>query len=154
MIKHLSSEQKHIFGARAGGSITAGDVVAYNLADTDDADKYNQVVKADSDSWTTSLVAGVALDTVSAGEIVQVQFWGVCDSVNVDGSTVAGSPLYVGATAGRAAIASTVALPDGNSDGYVDVTSITIPSAVSFGVALDADTSNLAPAFLTISRPR
>jgi hypothetical protein len=143
-IKHTGTVQDHFFTAIAGGTIVAGDVVAYNLADTSpDSAAYNQVVKADSDSWDTAIVAGVAINGGSAGAQIVVQFYGKCDSVNVDAACVAGSPLYAGATAGRADVV--VATP---------AEAAALPSRQIFGYATAADSSNIAPAFLLGRFPR
>lgn len=119
-----------VFVATAGASITAGDVVSYDLSKSGDAVYYTVVPAIDTDGNKTA-VAGVALATVASGEEVRVCYWGHVDIVNVDGSTVDGSPLYLGSTAA----------------GRADLT-----GEQHIGFATSADTDNIASAWINVPR--
>jgi hypothetical protein len=113
----------------AGGTIGAADLVAFDSSKTGH-ERVLYVVEAGAVATVGNPgVIGVALNAASAGETVQVVVAGYCASANVDGATVAGSALIgpIG-TAGRAAIEA-----PGTTTGAV------------WGVALAADSANLAP---------
>lgn len=109
----------------AGGAITAGDWVAFDTSATG-ATRVLTVVQAANVALGNPLVVGVALNSASvAGAKVDVCVSGYVASANVDGAVVAGSPLTVDTTAGRAHIAAT---------GDISIC----------GVALEADVANVA----------
>lgn len=115
----------------AGGSITAGDVVAFDSSQSG-ANRVQVVVQAAGVATVgNSLAIGFAKNSASAGERVGVVVSGYYDAANVDGSTVAGSALCgpIG-TNGQAALA------------------VAASTAPVLAVALAADTSNVAPVFV------
>ena len=84
----------------AGGTIAAGDIVAFDLSQTA-ANKAAVVVEAPANAG--SLVVGVALDAAAAGGTVRVATHGYVASADVETGVVAGQGLFVGTTAGRLA---------------------------------------------------
>jgi len=84
----------------AGGTIAAGDTVAFDLTQTAE-NKAAVVVEAPANAG--SLVVGVALDAAAAGGTVRVATHGYVDSADVETGVVAGQGLFVGTTAGRLA---------------------------------------------------
>lgn len=113
----------------AGGTIGAADLVAFDSSKTGE-ERVLYVIEAGAVATVGNPgVIGVALNAASAGGKVNVVVAGYCAEANVDGATVAGSSLIgpIG-TAGRAA----VEVP-GTTTGSV------------WGVALAADTTNIAP---------
>lgn len=100
-------KQTEIFIASA--TVAVGDAVAFDLNKTLDSDKTLYVIKADTDVATSTAIVGIVLgsaDTdgsLTAGSKIKVQLTGVV-TANVDGATVAGSALCVGATAGQLAV--------------------------------------------------
>ena len=103
--------------------IVAGDLVSLDLSATPDGDMGLYVAKADSAA--DNVPVGFALTGAATGERFDVCVRGICEA-NVDGATVAGSPLGVGATAGQAAV-------------------VTV-GAIAF--ALEADVSNVATVYV------
>lgn len=88
------------FAFLAGGTIAAGDTVAFDLSQTAE-NKAAVVVEAPANAG--SLVVGVALSAAVAGEIVRVATHGYVASADVETGVVAGQGLFVGTTAGRLA---------------------------------------------------
>jgi hypothetical protein len=84
----------------AGGTIAAGDTVAFDLSQTA-ANRAAVVVEAPANAG--SLVVGVALDAAAAGGTVRVATHGYVASADVETGVVAGQGLFVGTTAGRLA---------------------------------------------------
>jgi len=84
----------------AGGTIAAGDTVAFDLSQTA-ANKAAVVVEAPANAG--SLVVGVALEAATSGGTVRVATHGYVDSADVETGVVAGQGLFVGTTAGRLA---------------------------------------------------
>jgi len=125
----VNRRQTEIFLASA--TVAVSDAVAFDLSKTLDSDKTLYVIKADTDVATSTAIIGVVLGSaetsgaLTAGSKILVALTGVV-SANVDGATVAGSNLTVGATAGQFAVASAAA---------------TYPTVA---IALEADTSNIA----------
>ncbi len=115
----------------AGGSITAGDVVAFDTSKTG-SDAVAYVVQAATVATVGNSAAfGFAKNSASAGSLVQVVVGGYFASANVDGATVAGAPLCGPVTAaGRAEICGAAM------------------TAPVFAVALAADVSNVAPVYV------
>jgi hypothetical protein len=115
----------------ASATVAVGDAVAFDLSKTADGDKTLYVIKADTDVATSTCVVGIVLGSaetdgsLTAESKVLVLTSGVA-SANVDGATVAGSNLTVGATAGQLAVASAAA---------------TFPVVA---IAVEADTANVA----------
>lgn len=108
----------------AGAAIDAGDWVMVDTTKTT-TDRVLYVKEATNVALGNALVVGVALETAASGAFVKVCVGGYCASANVDGAVVAGDPLVVDTTAGRA---------------HVGVT-----GDITFcGVALEADTANVA----------
>lgn len=116
----------------AGGTIAAGDWVTFDGSQSG-TDRMLYVVEAAATATVGNAGAmGVALNAVSAGEIVDVVIGGYVAAANVAAATVAGSSLVgpIG-TAGEAAIE----VP-GTTTGCV------------CGIALEADTANVAAVFV------
>ena len=88
------------FAFIAGGTIAAGDTVAFDLSQTAE-NKAAVVVEAPANAG--ALVVGVALAAAVAGEIVRVATHGYVTSADVETGVVAGQGLFVGTTAGRLA---------------------------------------------------
>jgi len=87
---------------KAGGAISAADWVALDNSQTA-ADKALYVVEASGSLGVVQpLVVGVSLNTVSAGERVEVVVRGYVASASISGSCSAGSSLVVDATDGKA----------------------------------------------------
>lgn len=103
-----TSDRSQVETFLAGGSITAGDWVAFDTSKTG-ANRVLYVVQAATVAGAGSagnpLVVGVAKSTVTSGAKVDVVVAGYVASANVDGAVVAGSPLCGPFTiAGRADI--------------------------------------------------
>ena len=115
----------------AGGSILLGDVVAFDTTQTGE-DRVQVVVQAGTTATVGNARAfGFAAAAAVSGETVPVVVAGYFESANVDGATVAGSPLCGPVTAaGRAEVCAAAM------------------TAPVFAVALDADSSNVAPVFV------
>jgi len=115
----------------ASATVAKGDAVAFDLNKTADGDKTLYVIKADTDVATSTCVVGIVLSSaetdgsLTAESKILVLISGVA-SAAVDGATVAGSNLTVGATAGQLAVASAAA---------------TYPIVA---IAVEADTANVA----------
>jgi len=116
----------------ANGTIAAGDWVAFDTTKTG-ADRCLYVIEAAGVATVgNSAAIGVAKAAASAGDQVQVVVAGYAENASVAAATVAGSPLIgpIG-TAGEAAIE----VP-GTTTGKL------------CGIALEADTANLADVFV------
>jgi hypothetical protein len=115
----------------AGGTIVAGDVVAFDTSLTG-ADAAATVIQCALTATVGNARAiGFATAAAVSGETVPVVVAGYFKSANVDAATVAGSPLCGPVTAnGRAEIAAAAM------------------TAPVFAVALAADVSNVAPVFV------
>lgn len=117
----------------AGAAIAVGDVVAMDTTQSG-ADRALYVIEAAGVATVGNpAVLGVAKTAATAaGQEVEVYTQGYCPAASVNGSVVAGSPLIgpIG-TAGRAEIE----VP-GTTTGRV------------FGVALEADTANVAAIYI------
>lgn len=125
IVGNTPSNRRQIETFIAGGTITAGDWVAFDTTQTG-AERVATVVQAGVVATGNPLAAGVAVRGAASGEKVDVVVAGLATNANVDGAVVAGSPLSAGAAvAGRAGIA-------------------TAASIVVCGVALEADTANVA----------
>ena len=115
----------------ASATVAVGDAVAFDLSKTADGDKTLYVIKADTDVATSTCVVGIVLSSaetdgsLTAESKILVLTSGLAEA-NVDGATVAGSNLTVGATAGQLAVASAAA---------------TYPTVA---IAVEADTTNVA----------
>lgn len=112
----------------AGAAVTAGEFVMLDTTKTT-TDRALYVKQCAAVALGNSLVIGVALETAASGAFVKVCVGGYCASANVDGAVVAGDPLVVDTTAGRA---------------HVGVT-----GDIAFcAVALEADTANVAAVYI------
>lgn len=117
-------------------TINAGDWVALDTSQSG-ADRALCVRQAANVALGNPLTVGVALEAITLdppeGATLEAQIRvvvaGYADSANVDGAVVAGTPLAVDTAAGRAHPAVT---------GDISIC----------GVALDADTANLAPVWV------
>jgi hypothetical protein len=93
----------------ASSTVVVGDAVALDLSKSLDGDKMLYVLKADTDVATATTVVGIVTGSaqtdgaLTAGSKVTVCVSGLV-LANVDGATVAGSTLCVGATAGQLAV--------------------------------------------------
>lgn len=114
----------------ASEAIAAGDLVSMDLSKLNDGDKALYVSKADTGTATDTCAIGFALNAAAIGEKVDVTIAGIHVSANVDASTIAGSKLCAGSTAGRAAI-------------YVNTDVLPIVA-----IACEADTANVATVFV------
>lgn len=130
-----------------GGTVSVGDVVALDLSQSADGDKGLIVVRADTAVATATMAVGVVLrglDYSATGSVlltsgyrVEVVTRGLV-SANVDGTTVAGSRLIVGATAGQLLVA-----PD-----IVESGAATVPQRPIVAIAAEADTANVAKVYV------
>jgi hypothetical protein len=108
----------------AGATIVSGDWVMFDTSKTG-TDRVLYVIQCTNVALGNGLVVGVALEAGVSGSPIKVCVGGYCAAANVDGAVVAGDPLVVDTTAGRA---------------HVGVT-----GDITFcGVALEADTANVA----------
>jgi len=127
----------------AGETLVVGDCVSLDLAKTADSDKGLVIVKGDTGTATDTCVIGVVLrsaeptGTLTAGSRIEVVTRGLV-LANVDGATVAGSRLIVGATAGRLAIAADI-----NEGGAA-----TVAQRPIVAIAAEADTANFAKVYV------
>jgi len=126
----------------ASATVAKGDAVAFDLSKTSDGDKMLYVIKADTDVATSTCVVGVVVGSaqsdgkLTAGAKVSVLTSGLV-SANVDGSTVAGSRLVCGATAGQLALAADI----------VESGIATVVQRPIVAIAAEADTANVAKVF-------
>jgi hypothetical protein len=114
----------------AGATVVVGDWLQFDTSATGAA-RTLTVIQATNVALGNSLVCGVCLGSaesdgsLTAGSKINVVVAGYVEGANVDGAVVAGNPLVVDTTAGRA---------------HVGVT-----GDIAFcGVALEADTANKA----------
>lgn len=118
----------------AGATVAVGDWLQFDTSATGAA-KVATVIQATNVALGNPLVVGVCLGsaetsgTLTAGSRINVVVSGYMETANVDGAVVAGSPLVVDTTAGRAHVAVT---------GDISVC----------GVALAADVANVAPVWI------
>lgn len=112
----------------AGAAIVAGDWVMFDTSKSGAA-RVATVIQATNVALGNPLVVGVALTAAASGAKVTVVVSGYVEVCNVDGAVVAGSPLTVDTTAGRAHTAVT-------------------GDIVVCGVALAADVVNVAPVWV------
>jgi hypothetical protein len=118
----------------AGATVVPGDWLQFDTSKSGAA-RVLTVIQATNVALGNPLVVGVCLGSaetsgaLTAGSKINVIVSGYAEKANVDGAVVAGSPLTVDSTAGRAHIAAT---------GDISVC----------GVALDADTANVAPVWV------
>jgi hypothetical protein len=118
----------------AGATVVVGDWLQFDTSKTG-AERVLTVIQATNVALGNSLVVGVCLGSadsdgsLTAGSKINVITGGYAEKVNVDGAVVAGDPLVVDTTAGRA---------------HVGVT-----GDIGFcGVALAADVANVAPVWV------
>ena len=115
----------------AGGSITAGDVVAFDTSQSGE-DRVQVVVQAAGVATVGNARAiGFAQTSAVAGEAFPVVVGGYFANANVDGATVAGSPLCGPVTA----------------NGRAEVCAAAMTAPV-LAVALEADTTNVAAVYV------
>lgn len=76
----------------AAEAITAKDVLALDITQTEDGDKMIHVVKADGNDADRKAFVGVALTDAASGETVDVCVAGICEA-KTDGSVTKGSAL-------------------------------------------------------------
>jgi hypothetical protein len=88
------------FTMLAGGTISAGDSVAFDLSQTA-ANRAAVVVEAPANAG--ALAIGIALDAAVAGQTVRVAISGYVANADVETGVVAGQGVFVGTTAGRLA---------------------------------------------------
>ena len=140
-IQYLSAGDKGATSSRrvtetfyAGGAIVIGDVVCFDTSQTG-ADRVAYVVKADSGAPATQQAIGIMIShdgsgtDAAADDRVVVVVKGYAEGANVVGTTVEGSVLTAGSTAGQAALYDADAV-DANY--------------LPFAQALEADTANAA----------
>ena len=120
----------------ADGTISKNDWVAIDTA-TDNG-LGSCVVAADTDTTGhDSLIFGIATEAATDGDTVKIQTAGKYDTANVQGDTVYGDALVASSVAGQATQADTLSAA---SASY---------AFVVCGVALEADTANLAAVMIT-----
>jgi len=86
----------------AGGTIVAGDVVAFDAGGQTNADRALYVVQAGIVATGNGLAAGVALNAAAAGEGVKVVVAGYAEDVNCAAGVAAGAVVNAaGTTAGQ-----------------------------------------------------
>ena len=118
----------------AGATVVAGDWLQFDTSKTG-AERVLTVIQATNVALGNPLVVGVCLGSadsdgsLTVGSKINVIVSGYAEVANVDGAVVAGSPLAVDTTAGRAHVAVT---------GDLSVC----------GVALAADVANVAPVWI------
>ena len=118
----------------AGATVVVGDWLQFDTSKTG-AERVLTVIQATNVALGNPLVVGVCLGSadsdgsLTAGSKINVIVSGYAEVANVDGAVVAGSPLAVDTTAGRAHVAVT---------GDLSVC----------GVALAADVANVAPVWI------
>ncbi len=96
-----SSSRRQVETYLAAGAIAAGDLVAFDLTQSDDSDKCLFVVKADTDFGNTVVCVGFALDSAAAaGDPVKVTVAGLHESANT-GTCAVGDRLIASGTAGQ-----------------------------------------------------
>jgi hypothetical protein len=95
---------EEVFICAESTGISSGDAVALDMSQTSDSDKALKVVQA-TDNATDRLFVGVALEDAVDGANIRVCIRGFVEA-NVSGSTLAGSLLQVGSTAGQLAVRS------------------------------------------------
>jgi hypothetical protein len=88
------------FTMLAGGTIAAGDAVAFDLSQTA-ANRAAVVVEAPANAG--ALAIGIALAAAVAGQTVPVAISGYVANADVETGVVAGQGVFVGTTAGRLA---------------------------------------------------
>lgn len=142
-----ASNRRQVETFIAGETLVVGDCVSLNLAASADSDKGLVVVKGDTGTATDTMVVGVVLRgldfdvngavDLSAGKRVEVVVRGLV-TANVDGATVAGSRLIVGATAGQLDVADDI-----NEGGAA-----TVPQRPIVAIAAEADTANFAKVYV------
>lgn len=118
----------------AGATVAVGDWLQFDTSATGSA-RVLTVIQATNVALGNSLVVGVCIGSaetdgsLTAGSKINVVVAGYAEKANVDGAVVAGDPLVVDTTAGRA---------------HVGVT-----GDIGFcGVALAADVANVAPVWV------
>jgi hypothetical protein len=118
----------------AGATVLVGDWLQFDTSATGSA-RVLTVIQATNVALGNSLVVGVCIGSaetdgsLTAGSKINVVVAGYAEKANVDGAVVAGDPLVVDTTAGRA---------------HVGVT-----GDIGFcGVALAADVTNVAPVWV------
>ncbi len=87
----------------AGATIAAGDFVAFDLSQTNDADKTLYVVPCNSGAAATGLAIGVAESVDTKTNKVTVVLSGFAAGAKVDAGVVAGDNVDADATDGQAA---------------------------------------------------
>jgi hypothetical protein len=118
----------------AGATVVVGDWLQFDTSKTG-AERVLTVIQATNVALGNPLVVGVCLGSadsdgsLTVGSKINVIVSGYAEVANVDGAVVAGSPLAVDTTAGRAHVAVT---------GDLSVC----------GVALAADVANVAPVWI------
>lgn len=104
-----NTADRYVIDVLTDGAVTAGDVVAWTTQTTDDVPT---VHAADTDNDDPALVAGVAVNTASSGQVVTIVRSGPA-LVNISSGTVAAAERAIATTTagiadGVAADASTV----------------------------------------------
>lgn len=118
----------------AGATVAVGDWLQFDTSATGSA-RVLTVIQATNVALGNPLTVGVCLGSaesdgsLTVGSKINVVVGGYAEKANVDGAVVAGSPLTVDTTAGRAHVAVT---------GDISVC----------GVALAADVANVAPVWV------
>jgi hypothetical protein len=98
-----TSNRRQVETFIAGGTIAAGDAVAFDLSKTG-SDKVLTVIEATAAA--KALIVGIALNAAASGELVNVVVSGYVDSADVATGVTAGAQLSGSATAGRLGLAS------------------------------------------------
>ena len=129
----------------AAETVADKDAVSLDLSQAQDGDKALKIVKADTGTATDKAFVGIVLKSaepdgaLTAGSRIFVVIAGPVEA-NVDGATVAGDFLTIGAVAGQLAVAATF-LTDSDGYGGGQVSATPLPVAA---IAAEADTANVA----------
>ena len=132
----INSFPKKFVTLTADGTIAKNDWVAIDTA-TDNGLGSCVVAANSGTTGHDSLIFGIATEAATDGDTVKIQTAGKYDTANVQGDTVYGDALVASSTGGRATQADTLSAA---SASY---------AFVVCGVALEADTANLAAVMIT-----
>lgn len=115
----------------ASEAVTKGDLLAFDFAATEPSSGYGNHVKiCDTGDALNAHGIGVAVEAAALGDLVEVQYYGLCSFAKVDQSAVAdGQLLGSGSDAGLLDLYDTSAAPGAGGD--------TIPVAICIVKAAD-----------------
>ncbi|RMG57360.1 MAG: DUF2190 family protein [Bacteroidetes bacterium] len=94
-------DRQHVVTYKAGGAISAGDALIFDISEPIAANRM-RVVVAQTVQGTEALFAGIALSDAASGELVDVAL-GYVEAVSAHTDIDAGDPLYFHTTGGMVA---------------------------------------------------